>query len=612
MLKSYLDSKGFDNINLNKVNDKNLTPLTCAIAEKNDDVAMMLLKAGANPIIANGYGATPMSIAQKKSALLVKELNYYIDMYTCRDFSFEVGKSFQYRSNRFTIIKSYVGGSCSLAVLKVYSEKTSEHFIIKLKKSFGGIEIRNYILLEQFIDLFYVNERNFQVLMQKLVPGIMLGQALKDEARTDKIETIIVAAINSLCNFHKKNFIHQDAHIYNCNWDDETQQAELLDFETARRSTDMHEIEFLQGKRNDLQKLIFGLTTPDGVQMYGLNHYTNNINNIAARTSAALMFASIPHGPLIFSSHESVLQRFIAYHGFNEHNINSVNVHNVTPLTVAVDENKVDIIELLLAAGANPLIENGHGLTPMSLNKNDNVTQILTNQIQRYTLATFNFQVGASFIYLGKQYTITKQHYTPPYYIAFFDVQQENGEKFQLRIKPHFGGFEIRNYNLLDRFAGLFYINSINAQGLIHKYVPGVSVGQALQIFSDENVVNKIIKESIIALCKIHNKNFIHNYIVLDHCYWNSETQSVQFTEFCLMRMQYDLNDSKIQYGKIDDLRALLYGKAFENGMSTPGLDQYTQNLAEIIENISDEVMEPWLKAEFTVKKALATPSYNI
>ena len=155
LLFSFIRKGKFNWENLDQTNSYGVTPLTEAVSSNEETVILELLKLGVNPIIENIHGNTPLSLSQQKPQFL-KIIEQAIEHRICEVLMCKIDTEFYYNNKTYRIKKILKGGSCSLAVIEIENNHTLEQYFAKIKPYFGGLEIRNYIFLEQYIDLFII------------------------------------------------------------------------------------------------------------------------------------------------------------------------------------------------------------------------------------------------------------------------------------------------------------------------------------------------------------------------------------------------------------------------------------------------------------------------
>ncbi|MGD0465678.1 MAG: ankyrin repeat domain-containing protein [Gammaproteobacteria bacterium] len=288
LLFLFLKKYNFDLSNLDKVNVNGVTPLTLAVENDQFRVVRALLNLDANPLVENIHGNTALKLAIDKPfcRVLVKQA---IKLRSCGVLNCKDNTIYYYGNKPYKITKILPGGSCSLAVFELQDQVTSEKYIAKIKPNVGGLEIRNYIFLDKYIDLFIIENlitasckaHNVYCLVQKIVAGEAVTNAINRCVEINDKINIIFAVIKSLCELHKKGYIHNDALPDNCYWDDNTQQAEFIDYDVMRTKTDLDQArqDWQEAEYLDLKRLIIGDTATDNI-IYGLMQYTNNIHGI--------------------------------------------------------------------------------------------------------------------------------------------------------------------------------------------------------------------------------------------------------------------------------------------------------------------------------------------
>lgn len=305
------------------------------------------------------------------------------------------------------------------------------------------------------------------------------------------------------------------------------------------------------------------------------------------------------------------LEQYLIAKGFDLKNLDKVNKHKVTPLTQAISDNNEKIVTLLLEAGANPILRNAHDNTPLSLAQNKaNILAILEPVIAQYTCHDLFYTVGALFIIKKIKYRVTNVHDNGACSFGVLEVQNiKTNETYIIKIKKRFGGLEINNYISLNRYIDLFKIENFykdehdknDVIALVQKFVPGSMLSKALSIDNDPHK-DQIITAAIQALCQLHKQGFIHNDALPDNCLWNESTMQAEFIDFESARMKNTMHDDDFQQGKYADLHRLIYGCMTNEGNIIPGLSNYTNNIADILEHIEDDMLE----LSFKIKLATA------
>ncbi len=289
----------FNMKNLNVVNSNGVTPLTTAIDLNQQDIFLELLLLKANPLIENTHGNTALSLSYDKPFYL-KKIQQAIKDNTQRTLDCQVNKYFFYDNKKFIITRILHEGSCSLVAFELLDANNLDKYFAKIKINFGGLEVRNYILLNNYVDLFMIHKLNIYDLqnkiyrvcehvycmIQKLIPGKPLSVALNNLESLENQAQVVVAAITALSNLHNKGFIHNDALPNNCFWDEETKTASFIDYDVMRIYEDLvkQDDDYLaQVKYFDFERLIFGdliMLNDNKTITYGLSRYVQNINNI--------------------------------------------------------------------------------------------------------------------------------------------------------------------------------------------------------------------------------------------------------------------------------------------------------------------------------------------
>lgn len=287
-LDLYLKEEGFSKRDLNKNNRNYVTPLSLALDSKRAHKYVdALLAAGANPVIPNARGYVPLQLARKDPELLLK-IQRAIKQYTCSEIRAVEGSEFLHLGKKFRITRVIKGGSSSIKSLEIIELETNKTYILKIKHNFSGLEIRNYVSLGKYVDLFPIkkfilNELVFTAvhgLMQQIVPGVKLSTALKMSSEQANRDFIIYHALIALGKLHRRGFVHRDALPDNCHWDATNRRADFFDYDIMRNYYDLGAHNFSQAVLSDYKRLLFGCKTHANSQIKGLAYYTPNMNDI--------------------------------------------------------------------------------------------------------------------------------------------------------------------------------------------------------------------------------------------------------------------------------------------------------------------------------------------
>lgn len=316
LLFSFLTQFKFNKKNLNCVNHNGVTPLTLSIERNQNELVIELLQLKANPLMENIHGNTALSLLlHNSSSSCLATVKQAIENKTCATLDCITNKYFCYDNKTFIITKVLAkGGACSLAAFELQDCRNSQKHFAKIKTNFGGLEIRNYIFLDQYVDLFFIKElilynnqqqvavtiKDVCCLMQKIAPGEMLSVALTSLQGLDEKQIVITSAIKALCDLHRHGYIHNDALPNNCLWDQETQTATFIDYDVMRIFNDivlkdpehLEEVEYL-----DLKRLIFGDVSAN---VYGLRHHVENITRILEDFDSTILKPKIKNKLLRF------------------------------------------------------------------------------------------------------------------------------------------------------------------------------------------------------------------------------------------------------------------------------------------------------------------------
>lgn len=267
-----------------------MTPLTLAVEQNNIVLVNLLLKLKANPLIENIHGNTAVKLASNKCFCKLL-INRAIKLYICNILDCKVGNILCYGNKHYIITDILTGGACSLAVLEIKDLVTQQKYIAKIKSNFGGLEIRNYIYLDKYIDMFAIKtlvtysnsqtiiKKNISCLIQKIIIWDNLSKAIMFGNEEQK-KIVVFSAIKALCALHKKGYVHNDALPDNCKFNNIIEQAEFIDYDMMRMNHDFtSERDWQECRYLDFKRLIAGDKTGNN-NIFGLKDYFNNIINI--------------------------------------------------------------------------------------------------------------------------------------------------------------------------------------------------------------------------------------------------------------------------------------------------------------------------------------------
>jgi len=313
LLFSFISEFKFNSRNLNSTNHYGTTPITLAIEKNQQDILLELLRLKANPLIENIHGNTPLSLSKGKPFYL-QTIEQAIEPKVCGFLDCDINKYFCYDGKQFKINKLVLEGSCCLVAFELQDCNTLLTYFAKVKTNFGGLEVRNYIFLQQYIDLFMIRnlhlsfeihgkkanitKKNVYCMIVKFISGQALTVALNCFETEEQRQRIIIATITALTNLHTKGYIHNDALPNNCFWDHEKQIATFIDYDIMRTKQDMlqeSDEDFEQAKYYDFERLIIGdISNVTNKQItYGLSYYIKNINNILLDLDDAVLSPKI-------------------------------------------------------------------------------------------------------------------------------------------------------------------------------------------------------------------------------------------------------------------------------------------------------------------------------
>lgn len=271
-----------------------MTPLTLAVEQNNINLVNLLLKSKANPLIENIHGNTAIRLACKQhfcKFLLTRAL----ELYTCNILHCKENYIICYNNRKYMITNILPGGACSLAVFEIKDLITQQQYIAKIKSNFGGLEIRNYISLDKYIDIFAIKNliiynksgaiiknhvnKNIYCLIQTIIPGENLSRAMV-AGNEEQQKIIVFSAIKALCALHQQGYVHNDALPDNCKFNSIISQAEFIDYDMMRIVQDFASKEEWQESRYlDFNRLLTGDKTFNN-NILGLKDYFDKITNV--------------------------------------------------------------------------------------------------------------------------------------------------------------------------------------------------------------------------------------------------------------------------------------------------------------------------------------------
>lgn len=287
-LNLFLAEEGFSRHNLDKNNSFYVTPLTLAIDSKRlNKFVDMLLASGANPVLPNARGYSPLQLAKKDPMLLAK-IQTAVKTYTCNEIRAVEGYTFLHLGKAYKISRVIRGGASSIKSMEIIDLKEKKNYILKVKRNFSGLEVRNYISLDKYVDLFPIKRfmlndlifTDVYGLQQEIIPGVKLSLALKGQVDQTGKDLIISQALLALCRLHKRGFVHRDALPDNCHWDPFNKRAEFFDYDIMRNYYDLGSHNFSHAIFADFKRLLFGCKTRTNSQIKGLAHYTPNMREL--------------------------------------------------------------------------------------------------------------------------------------------------------------------------------------------------------------------------------------------------------------------------------------------------------------------------------------------
>lgn len=267
-----------------------MTPLTLAVEQNNINLVNLLLKLKAHPLIENIHGNTAIKLAGNRHFCKFL-INRALKSYTCNMLHCKVDHIVSYNNRQYIITNILAGGACSLAVLEIKDLVTKQKYIAKIKSNFGGLEIRNYISLGKYIDIFSIKKliiynnsktiikKNICCLIQTIIVGDSLSKAII-ACNEEQQRIIVFSAIKALCALHKKGYVHNDALPDNCKFNSIMAQAEFIDYDMMRIMQDFSsEQEWQESRYLDFKRLINGDKTFNN-NISGLKDYFDNITSV--------------------------------------------------------------------------------------------------------------------------------------------------------------------------------------------------------------------------------------------------------------------------------------------------------------------------------------------
>jgi len=259
------------------------------------DIAKELIILGANPIVANCHGNTPMYFIDNKPELFsgspfINILSNAIKFFTIPELREENNQIIEIRDRWYKVEKIIKNGSCSISVLVLTCQLSKKQYILKINSRIGGLEIRNHILLDLFTDLLSIgifiqddsNTRsNVQGLLQPLVPGVNLDDYfIQNISNQEEIDRVIGIAITALNKLHvDKDCVHKDALPGNALYNISTDTVTFIDLATLSTRTDRGMKDFEFKKINDFKRLLLG----DEAKTKGLKDFSKNMQQIISR-----------------------------------------------------------------------------------------------------------------------------------------------------------------------------------------------------------------------------------------------------------------------------------------------------------------------------------------
>ncbi len=332
--------------------------------------------------------------------------------------------------------------------------------------------------------------------------------------------------------------------------------------------------------------------------------------------------------PLLFSKqYYARATKFMYDEHFDSANLQKSNHRNVTPLTLAVEQGLLSVVQELLALGANPVFVNPHGYAPLHLTLDQELQSVIKEAVRAHTCAEINCAVGEKFKHNGKLYTVTRVIRGGSNSIKVFEVENLlSGERLILKVKPAISGLELRNYILLNKYVDIFPIKRfvldgceyLKVTGLMQRLVPGEKLGLALSKEHDLAKRDQMIHEAIVALCKLHKQHLVHFDPLPNNCLWDEATGIVEFIDYDIMRTRSEMRSDQFSRAVIYDFRRLLLGCITRTGSQIKGLNSYTDNMTQIINGISNTYMDPAMKSRIHTElarglgsKAQSRPGHN-
>lgn len=310
-LITFINGFKFNSDNLNAVNFNGVTPLTLALEQNKTEIVSELLEVGANPLVENIHGNSPLSLAKTKSKDLLDTITLAICAYTCKSLDYQIGAKICYLNKNYVILKTIQAGAGCLGAMEIFDIDGKQKYFAKIKKHVGGFESRNYMAHDQYVDLIKIEKFSIKTprsidwnqvycLIQQYINGKTLSQALIESIDYTEKQEIIKQAINSLANLHQQGYVHQDPLPDNCIWDPEKHKVILVDYESMRKISDFNgnSAFFAIKVAIDFGKLIVGFESEDGKFIPGLRCYIDNIESFIKYSKDLLISEEIKNNLL--------------------------------------------------------------------------------------------------------------------------------------------------------------------------------------------------------------------------------------------------------------------------------------------------------------------------
>jgi|GEM_PF-6516805 len=372
------------------------TALILAADDNKKDLVKLLLAYGAETALINSEQKTAHAFAYDKCVYeRSEETQVYLKSLELFDYERIIHEVY----GDTLVIEEKLGEGGNASVFAVrdiasgdrYALKVITHAkVIEREFEFEAAVLKNLGLLHGQAQ---AQDRIGSCLLMKLEQGYSLDEYLEnneDLSFAQRLD-IIVECIKSVKELHDKNVIHNDIAAKNFIYDEETHEMRVVDFGWSRivpEDTNFHDgvcVEYWGWRFYTApeHKAYASLNTSPRqltpkVDSYALGRTVLNILSDSKSSSLddglvmlgainkAFLLSLIADEPAERPDIGEVLSRFELIKFLDDEkfnlkkmrDINSVNYRHYNPLMLAVKRNRVDLVETLLAMGANPDKEN--------------------------------------------------------------------------------------------------------------------------------------------------------------------------------------------------------------------------------------------------------------